>query len=83
MGSDCGTTSGGLTNVIADYPLTGLGTSGSHLALAFSTSTSNTWGGVQTFSSAPVLASLTGLIAGNSGNLYQVASSSLFGFTPI
>jgi hypothetical protein len=30
-GSDCGSGSGGLTSVYADYPLTGLGTSGSHL----------------------------------------------------
>ena len=29
------------------------------------------------------IGSLSGLIAGNSGTLYQVASSSLFGFTPI
>ena len=47
------------------------------------TTTSNTWGGTQTFTSNPILGSLTGLIAGNSGTLYQVASSSLFGFTPI
>ena len=47
------------------------------------TTTSNTWGSTQTFTSNPVLGSLTGLIAGNSGTLYQVASSSIFGFTPI
>ncbi|OGG94666.1 hypothetical protein A3G63_02355 [Candidatus Kaiserbacteria bacterium RIFCSPLOWO2_12_FULL_52_8] len=74
---------GGLASVTADYPLTGLGTAGSHLALAFGTTTSNTWGGTQTFTNTPKLATLSGLIAGNAGNLYQVASSSLFGFTPI
>lgn len=47
------------------------------------TTTSNTWGGTQTFTNNPTLGSLTGLIAGNSGTLYQVASSSIFGFTPI
>src|SRR3989338_5914998 len=74
---------GGLSSVTADYPLTGLGTAGSHLSLAFGTTTSNTWGGTQTFTNTPTLATLSGLIAGNAGNLYQVASSSLFGFTPI
>ena len=45
--------------------------------------TSNTWGGTQTFTNNPILGSLTDLIAGNSRTLYQVASSSIFGFTPV
>src|SRR3989344_16461 len=60
-----------------------IGTSGAVFSLAFGTTTSNTWGGTQTFTNNPILGSLTGLIAGNSGTLYQVASSSIFGFTPI
>ncbi len=73
---------------LATYPLqlSGAGAfvgSATTFSLAFGTTTSNTWGGTQTFTSNPILGSLTGLIAGNSGTLYQVASSSLFGFTPI
>lgn len=52
-------------------------------SLAFGTTTSNIWGGTQTFTNNPALGSLTGFIAGNAGTLYQVASSSIFGFTPI
>src|SRR3989344_1347491 len=49
---------GGLSSVTADYPLTGLGTAGSHLSLAFGTTTSNLWGGTQTFTNAPVFSAL-------------------------
>ena len=75
--------SGTVTSIATTYPLTGgtITTTGT-LALAFGTTTSNTWAGTQTFTNAPVLSTLSGLIAGNSGALYQVASSSLFGFTP-
>ena len=76
------------SSLTATYPFQILGAgalvgSATTFSLAFGTTTSNTWGGTQTFTSNPVLGSLTGLIAGNSGTLYQVASSSLFGFTPI
>ncbi len=73
---------------LGTYPLqiSGAGAlvgSATTFSLAFGTTTSNTWAGTQTFTNNPVLGSLTGLVAGNSGTLYQVASSSLFGFTPI
>ena len=73
---------------LATYPLqlSGSGAlvgSATTFSLAFSTTTSNLWGGTQTFTNNPILGSLTGLIAGNSGTLYPVASSSIFGFTPI
>ncbi|MBI3574013.1 hypothetical protein HY090_03100, partial [Candidatus Kaiserbacteria bacterium] len=48
------------------------------LSLAFGTSTSNTWGGTQTFTNTPILGSLSGLIGANSGSLYQIATSSAF-----
>lgn len=43
---------------------------------AVGTSTSNTWGGTQTFTNNPVLGSLAGVIYGNSGILSAVATSS-------
>jgi hypothetical protein len=39
------------------------------VSLAFGTSTSNTWGGTQTFTNAPVLGSLTGFLKATSGVL--------------
>jgi hypothetical protein len=51
-GADCGPGSGGISSVTADYPLTGLGTSGSHLALAFGTTTTNSWSALQQFNGA-------------------------------
>ena len=38
-----------ISSISANYPLTGNGTAGTPLALAFGTTTSNTWGGTQTF----------------------------------
>lgn len=67
------------TTYTGTYPIQ---ITGSVISSALSTTSSNTWGGTQTFTSVPRLASLTGLVAANGGVLYQVASSSLFGFTP-
>ncbi|MFA6585059.1 MAG: hypothetical protein WCS97_01290, partial [Candidatus Paceibacterota bacterium] len=39
--------------------------------------------GTSTFTTAPVLASFTGLVAANNGTTYAIASSSLFGYTPL
>jgi hypothetical protein len=64
----------------ASYPV--LDTSGT-FSLAFGTSTSNTWGGTQTFTSAPVIAALNGLIAGRSGTLYATATSTLTPSSPL
>jgi hypothetical protein len=58
------------------YPVT---LSGAAIGLAFSTTTNQSWSGTNTFTTLPVLASLSGLIAGNSGSLYQTASSTLYG----
>ncbi|MDB5244335.1 MAG: hypothetical protein JWN18_205, partial [Parcubacteria group bacterium] len=60
--------------ISATYPL--VDTAGV-FSLAYGTTTSNTWGGTQTFTSAPVIASYSGLIGSNNGSLYQVATSSL------
>jgi hypothetical protein len=59
----------------AAYPIQ-YNTGSGAFSLAFGTSTSNTWGGTQTFTNAPVLGSLTGVIYGNSGSLAAVATSS-------
>jgi hypothetical protein len=49
------------------------------ISLAFGTTTSNIWGGLQTFTTAPILGSLSGLIYGNNGSLATAATST---FTP-
>ncbi len=67
----------GLSSVSATYPITGNGTIGSPLVLAFGTSTANTWGDTQTFTNNPILGSLSGLIYGNSGTLASTATSTL------
>jgi len=54
--ADWTTFNGKLSSVTADYPITGSGTSGSHLALAFGTTTSNTWAGLQTFGNSSTTA---------------------------
>jgi hypothetical protein len=41
----------GISSVVPDYPLQGLGTSGSHLSLAFGTTTPNNWGAQNIFAS--------------------------------
>jgi hypothetical protein len=58
----------------ATYPLV---LSANTLSLAFGTTTSNTWGGTQTFTNAPVLSSLTNglLYANGSGQLASVSTS--------
>jgi fibronectin-binding autotransporter adhesin len=56
------------------YPLTRLANT---ISLAFGTSTSNTWGGTQTFTNAPVLSTFTGLVAANSGATYATATGTV------
>ncbi len=48
------------------------------VSLAFGTTTSNTWGGTQTFSSTPVLGSLTGLVKAASGVLSAAVNGTDF-----
>lgn len=66
--------SGTVTNIATTYPLLGgpITTTGT-LSLAFGTTTSNLWSGVQTFTNAPVLSSLTGLLKGNGSSALTVA----------
>ncbi|HVW82884.1 MAG TPA: hypothetical protein VHC68_03005, partial [Candidatus Paceibacterota bacterium] len=68
--SSLGITAG--TSFTANYPLA---LNAGVLSLAFGTSTSNTWGGTQIFTNAPILGSLTGLIYGSSGALHTAATS--------
>lgn len=76
----CGT--GTLTAVTGTYPIQSSGGNTPAISIAFGTTTSNTWAGTQTFTNPLIDGTLSGLIAGNSGTTYAVASSSLFGFTP-
>lgn len=62
------------TTYTGTYPIQ---VTGSVISLAFGTSTSNTWGGTQTFTNAPILGSLTGVIYGNNGTLASAATSTL------
>jgi hypothetical protein len=64
------------TTYTGTYPVQ---VSGSVISLAFGTSTSNTWGGTQTFTNTPVLGTLSGLVGANNGALYQVATTTLYG----
>lgn len=77
------TSAGGVTSVTGTYPVVSTGGGTPAISLAFGTTTSNTWAGTQTFSNTISVASLSGVIGGNSGTLYAVASSSLFGYTPL
>ena len=72
-------------NINTTYPVTGGGdlSADRTIALAFGTTTSNTWANTQTFTNPLVDGSLNGLIGGNSGTTYAFASSSLFGYTPL
>lgn len=80
LSSDCRSiwpSGGTVTQVNTTYPIQGgpITTTGA-ISLAFGTSTSNTWGGTQTFTNNPILGILTGLISGNNGVLYTSATSS-------
>ena len=48
------------------------------ITLGFGTTTSNTWGGTQTFTNTPVLGTLSGLVGSNNGTLYSISTSSNF-----
>ncbi|MBI3572146.1 hypothetical protein HY091_01255, partial [Candidatus Kaiserbacteria bacterium] len=65
------------TAINTTYPLQGGGglSTSRTLSLAFGTTTSNTWGGTQTFTNNPVLGALTGLLYGNSGTLATAATT--------
>lgn len=71
IGGSC--ISGG-TTYTGTYPVQ---VSGSAISLAFGTTTTNTWSNAQTFTTAPVLATLSGLIGGNSGQTYAVSTSTI------
>ncbi|MDB4992197.1 MAG: hypothetical protein JWL75_442, partial [Parcubacteria group bacterium] len=64
--TDWNTFNGKQTAISFAYPL--VNTSNT-VSLAFGTSTSNTWGGTQTFTNAPVLGSLTGFLKATAGVL--------------
>lgn len=66
----------------ATYPVT---LTGSAFGLAFGTTTSNTWGGIQTFTNSPVFSTLTaGTVNSTAGGaLYSTATSSLTNGTGI
>ncbi len=66
-----------VTSVTGTYPvLSSLGTTPT-ISLAFGTTSSNTWGGTQTFTNAPTLASFTGLVGANAGVTYAISTTSM------
>lgn len=82
IGSGCTFTAGTLscgagtiTSVTGTYPVQSSGGTTPVISLAFGTTTSNTWGGTQTFTNTPILGALSGLIAGNAGALYASATT--------
>jgi hypothetical protein len=78
MVSNRGFTGIGTTSPFATLSVAGNGFFNSSLTASNITAT-----GTLTVLGNTTLGTLTGLIAGNNGLLYQVASSSLFGFTPL
>ena len=74
---DCTTASTGtVTSIATTYPITGgtITTTGT-LGIAFGTTTSNSWAGTQTFTNAPILSSLTGLLKGNGSSALTVGAN--------
>ena len=74
---DCTVASTGtVTSIATTYPITGgtITTSGT-LALAFGTTTSNTWAGTQTFTNASIFSSLTGILKGNGSSALTVGAN--------
>ncbi|HUY62269.1 MAG TPA: helix-turn-helix domain-containing protein, partial [Candidatus Paceibacterota bacterium] len=70
--SSLGISGGGGPTYTFTYPLTN---ASNIISLAFGTTTANTWGAVQTFTNAPILGALSGLVGSNNGHLYQIATS--------
>lgn len=64
---------GGVTSVTGTYPVISSGGATPAISLAFGTTTSNLWAGVQTFTNAPIFSSLTGLLKGNGSSALTVA----------
>ncbi|MCX6788137.1 MAG: hypothetical protein NT108_03185 [Candidatus Kaiserbacteria bacterium] len=56
------------------YPLIN---SANTITSALATTSSNTWGGTQTFTNAPILAALSGIVGVNAGASYSVSTSTL------
>jgi len=67
---------GTVTSIATTYPLTGgtITTTGT-LALAFGTTTPNTWSSAQTHTAAPIFSSLTGVLKGNGASALTVAAN--------
>ncbi len=67
---------GTVSNIATTYPITGgpITTTGT-LALAFGTTTANTWSQAQTHTAAPIFSSLTGVLKGNGASALTVAAN--------
>lgn len=66
---------GGVTSVTGTYPIISSGGATPAISIAFGTTTSNLWAGVQTFTNAPIFSSLTGLLKGNGSSALTVAAN--------
>lgn len=76
-GTPCGSGSGGVTSVTGTYPVISSGGTTPAISLAFGTTTSNLWAGIQTFTNSPIF-SILGAGAVNSrsdGTIYSTATS--------
>lgn len=89
LGADCRSAwptpgTGTVTQVNTTYPVLGgpITTIGT-VSLAFGTTTSNIWAGIQTFTNPIVDGTFTGLIGGNTGTTYAVATSTLTPASPL
>lgn len=71
--STCG--AGTVTAVTGTYPVNSSGGTTPAISLAFGTTTSNTWAGTQTFTNAPILSSLTGVLLGNGSSAVSAGST--------
>ncbi len=74
-GTCVGTGAGTVTAVTGTYPIVSSGGTTPAISIAFGTTTSNTWAGTQTFTNAPILSSLTGLLLGNGSSALTAAST--------
>lgn len=76
IGSGLTITNTGVTSLAATYPLqTTAATGALTISTAFGTSTSNTWGGTQTFTNPIVDGTLSGTVNANNGTTYATATS--------
>lgn len=71
----CLGSSSGVSSVSGTYPIISSGGATPAISLAFGTTTSNIWGGTQTFSNPIVIGALSGTLNSSAGVVYATATS--------